>query len=66
MNNFIKLTSSNGTKSIFVDMDKVITLERTQSGSTFIQFLNAKEDDYTYVKESPEQILQLIKEGESE
>jgi hypothetical protein len=62
MSKFLILTGIRYGKPIFIGFDKVKTFTLTDSNTTFIEFLNGGENDYIYVKETPEEILNLIKE----
>jgi len=62
---FIKLTKGYGELTpIYIDMDKVKTFQPSDNGS-YLELIGNNED-YIYVKETPEEILKKIKDDESE
>ena len=63
---FIKLTNLSGKQiPIFINMDKIKTFQPTDDGGVYKELAGGDNEDYIYVKETPEEILKLINKAEN-
>lgn len=60
--NFIKLTLANGDKPIYINPKFIKRIYQTNYNGSDIEMVGDDEENYHYVNESPEQVIEIIKQ----